>query len=460
MVEYPPADEHLVARRHEPPAALPTKDNTPPEDISIFGRTNFSSGFAAKRYVFGFKRADRLRHVYLIGKSGAGKTKLMEQLVRSDVFFGHGACVMDPSGDLVQSLLDFIPEERAEDVVVIDPTDRDCPVTMNPLGGLAAEERMPMTNELIEIVKKQFAWVWSPRVEQVLRMAILAVMDVPGGNLRSIALMLGEATEREKVIPQIKDEIVRHFWQVEFLKRTTGYEAAVIGPLLNKFSQILADPLTRHIFSQETNKIDFYQLMQERRIVLVNLAKRTLGDEVSAFLGSVLLARLKISAMRRMSLPEHMRYPFYLYVDEFQSVATKTFENLLTEGRRLGIPVTLANQSLWKIDDSLRVALFGNIGTLCSFQISADDAKIIQDEMTPIFEVRDLINLAEREVYVKMTIDGKRYDPFSAEVLAVTEPKHPSYAPHILEHSRARYCASRASVESRIASPATIGSQT
>ncbi len=450
MVDYPSPEEHLVARRHEPPAALPTKDGTPAEDISIFGRTNFSSGFAAKRYVFGIKRADRLRHIYLIGKSGAGKSKLMEQLIRSDVFFGHGVCVIDPSGDLVHSVMDFVPEDRVQDVVVIDPTDRDCPVTMNPIGGLTAEERMPMTNELIEIVKKQFAWVWSPRVEQVLRMATLAVLDLPGGNLRRIAMMLGETSERERIVPQIKDEIVRHFWQVEFPKRTTGYEAAVIGPLLNKFSQLLADPLTRHIFSQETNKIDFYQLMQERRIVLVNLAKRNLGDDVSAFLGAVLMARLKISAMRRMSLPEHMRYPFYLYVDEFQSVATKTFENLLMEGRRLGIAVTLANQSLWKLDDTLRVAIFGNIGTLVSFQISADDAKIIQDEMTPIFEVRDLINLAEREIYVKMTIDGRRYDPFSADVLAVTEPKHPSYAKKILEHSRARYCASRSDVEQTI----------
>ncbi|MBI4598781.1 type IV secretion system DNA-binding domain-containing protein [Candidatus Uhrbacteria bacterium] len=446
MVDYPAQPENLVARRHEPPAAIPTKENTPNEDLSLFGRTNFSSGYASKRYVFGIKRSDRLRHLYVIGKSGVGKTRLLELLIRSDVFFGHGMCVIDPHGDLIQSILEFVPEERQGDVVLINPGDREHPIAFNPIANVAEEDRFPVTNELIEIFKKQFGADWNPRIEHLLRFTTLAMIDYPGGTINGMASLLSSGRYRGKVIEHIKDGVVRRFWAIEFPEWSQRYDAEAVSPLLNKLGQLLADPLMRNIFGQQENKIDFYQFMQERKVVLVNLAKGLLGDDVSAFFGAMLVTKLKQSSMKRVKLPEHMRYPFYLYVDEFQNIATKTFENLLAEARKFGIAVTVANQNLSQIDHSLKASLFGNVASIITFQISAEDAKILQDELAPIFEYRDIINLGTREIYVKMTIDGKRFDPFSADVLAITPPKHESLAAAILERCRRDYATPRAAV--------------
>ncbi len=450
MIDYPDAQEYLVARRHEPPAAVPTRENTPAEDISLFGRTNFSSGIATKRYICGIKRADRLRHLYVIGKSGVGKTKLLELLIRADVFFGHGVCVIDPHGDLVQSILDFVPEDRLEDVVVINPGDREFPIAFNPIANVTDEDRFPVTNELIEIFKKQFGSDWSPRIEHLLRMTTLAMIDFPGGTINGMVSLLSSGRYRSKVIEHIKDSVVRRFWAIEFPEWSQRYDAEAVSPLLNKLGQLLADPLMRHIFGQKDNKIDFYTFMQERRIVLVNLSKGLLGDDVSSFFGAVLITKIKQSAMKRVRLASHMRYPFYLYVDEFQNIATKTFENLLAESRKFAIAVTVANQNLTQIEYSLKAALFGNVASIITFQVGADDAKILQDEMAPIFEMRDIINLGAREVYVKMTIDGKRYDPFSADILDVTDPKHASLSQKIIDLSHKTYCASRSQVKTEL----------
>ncbi len=446
MVDYPSQQEQFVARRHEPPAALPTKENTPAEEISLFGRTNFSSGIGVKRYLCGIKRKDRLRHLYIIGKSGVGKTKLQEQLIRADVFFGHGACIIDPHGDLIQSILDFIPEDRVEDVIVINPGDREFPIAFNPIAGVLEEDRFPVTNELIEIFKKQFGSDWSPRIEHLLRMTTLAMIDYPGGTINGMVHLLSSGRYRSKVIEHIKDAVVRRFWAIEFPEWSQRYDAEAVSPLLNKLGQLLADPLMRNIFGQKENKIDFYHFMQERKIVLVNLSKGLLGDDVSSFFGAVLITKIKQSAMKRIKLPAHLRFPFYLYVDEFQNIATKTFENMLAESRKFGIAVTVANQNLSQLEHSLRSALFGNVASIITFQIGAEDAKILEQELAPIFAHHDVINLGEREIYVKMTIDGKRYEPFSADVLTVTDPKHASFVKQIIDQSRKMYSKPRAEV--------------
>ncbi|HLD17931.1 MAG TPA: type IV secretion system DNA-binding domain-containing protein [Patescibacteria group bacterium] len=447
----PEIQENLVARRHEPPAALPTKDNTPVEEISLFGRTNFSSGYVVKRQIFGLKRQDRMRHLYVIGKSGVGKTKLLEQLIRADAFFGHGVCVIDPHGDLVQNILDFIPEHRLEDVMIINPGDREFPIAFNPIANVTEDDRFPVTNELIEIFKKQFGSDWNPRIEHLLRFTTLAMIDFPGGTINGMVSLLSSGRFRSRVIEHVKDSVVRRFWAIEFPEWSQRYDAEAVSPLLNKLGQLLADPLMRRIFGQQQNRVDFFDLMQQRRIVLVNLAKGLLGDDVSSFFGALVITKLKQSAMKRVTLPPHLRLPFYLYVDEFQNIATKTFENLLAEARKFGIAITVANQNLSQLDYSLKASLFGNVGSIITFQVGADDAKILQDELAPIFEFRDIINLGEREIYVKMTIEGKRYDPFSAEVLAVNDSKHPSYFEQILHRSRERCAMPRASVEAALA---------
>lgn len=449
-MDYPQTADQIVARRHEPPAALPTKDNTPAEEISLFGRSNFSSGISVKRQIFGIKRKDRTRHLYIIGKSGVGKTKLLELLIRADVFFDHGVCVLDPHGDLIQNIIDFVPEERIEDVVLINPGDREFPISFNPVANVAEEDRFPVTNEFIEIFKKQFGADWTPRVEHLLRMTTLATIDYPGGTINGMVALLASGRFRSKVIEHIKDGVIRRFWAIEFPEWSQRYDAEAVSPLLNKFGQLLADPLMRNIFGQKENKIDFYRFMQERKIVLVNLSKGLLGDDVSSFFGAVLITKIKQAALKRIKLPEHLRQPFYLYIDEFQYIATKTFENLLAESRKFGVAITMANQNLSQLSDSLRSVLFGNVGTTISFQTSADDAKILKDELAPIFDIQDVINLAAREIYVKMTIDGRRFDPFSADVLEVTPPRHEAMTEDIIEESREAYAKTRAEVAAEL----------
>ncbi|MDA1038645.1 MAG: type IV secretion system DNA-binding domain-containing protein [bacterium] len=442
--------ETFVARRHEPPDTLPTNQDTAPEDISLFGKTNYSSGYSSTRYVFGMKRKDRRRHLYVIGKSGVGKTKLLELLLRADIHFGYTVGIIDPHGDLINSMLEFIPENRIQDVCVIDPSDRDFPVAFNPIANVAEEDKHMVTDSIIEIFKKQFASDWSPRIEHLLRFASLAMIDYPDGTLNGVVSLLSSGPFRGKVIEHIKDSVVRRFWAIEFPEWSQRYDAEAVSPLLNKFGQLLTDPLMRNIFGQKNSKVDLYDIMQTKKILLVNLSKGLVGDEKSAFFGAVLITKLYQASMQRIRLPEEQRIPFYFYVDEFQNIATKTFENILAEARKFGFALTVANQNLSQLSASLRSSLFGNVASLVVFQISAEDAAIMANEMQPVFEVSDMINLSEREIYVKMTIDGRRWDPFSAEVLFVGDPKHRSFKEEIIKQSREKYATPRTEVEAEL----------
>ena len=442
--------ETFVARRHEPPDTIPTNEDTPPDEISLFGKTNYSSGYSSTRYVFGIKRKDRRRHLYVIGKSGVGKTKLLELLLRADIHFGYAVGIVDPHGDLINSMLEFIPENRIEDVCVIDPSDRDFPIAFNPIANVADQDKHMVTDSIIEIFKKQFASDWSPRIEHLLRFSCLAMIDYPEGTLNGIVSLLSSGPFRGKVIEHVKDSVVRRFWAIEFPEWSQRYDAEAVSPLLNKFGQLLIDPLMRNIFGQKTSKVDLYELMQKKRIILVNLSKGLVGDEKSAFFGAVLITKLYQAAMQRIRLPEKERIPFYFYVDEFQNIATKTFENILAEARKFGFALTVANQNLSQLSPSLRSSLFGNVASMVVFQISAEDATIMQDEMQPVFNVADMINLSEREVYVKMTIDGRRWDPFSADVLMVGDPKHRNFKKEIMDQSRRKYATPRVEVEAEL----------
>ena len=445
-----PEFEAFVARRHEPPETLPMRGGVPDQDISLFAQTNYSRGYASARYIFGIKRKDRRRHLYVIGKSGVGKTKLLEQLIRADIFYGLGVGVIDPHGDLINAIIEFIPENRINDVVVIDPADRDFPISFNPIANVAEEDKHMVTDSIIEIFKKQFASDWSPRIEHLLRFSTLAMIDYPKGTLNGMVSLLSSGPYRSKVIEHIKDHVVRRFWAIEFPEWSQRYDAEAVSPLLNKLGQLLADPLMRNIFGQQENKVDLYDIMQQKKILLVNLSKGRVGDEKSAFFGAVLVTKLYQASMQRIRLAEKDRLPFYLYVDEFQNIATRTFENILAEARKFGFCLTVANQNLSQLSPSLRSSLFGNVASIIVFQISAEDAEIMSNEMKPVFEVQDMINLSEREIYVKMTIDGRRWDPFSAEVLPVNAPKHATFAEKIMKQSREHYASPREAVERQL----------
>lgn len=425
-----------------PPFDLPIYGEINPEEACFFGRTNYESEFETKKYIFGIKRADRRRHMYIIGKSGVGKTKLLELLLRQDIFFGYGLCLMDPYGDIIENILDYIPENRIKDVVIVDPSDLNWPASFNPLKNVAPEMKHQAAQGLVDIVKKQFGANWTPRLEHIFRFVCLALLDYPDAAISGMVSMITDGNYRQKVIEHIKDEATKRFWAVEFAGWSEKFDTEAIIPLVNKLGQFLSNPLLRYIFSQRENKIDIGKIMDENKILLVNLSKGKLGEENSNFFGSMFIAKIYSAAMARASMKELKRKDFYLYVDEFQNVATDAFMNILSESRKYGLVLTIAHQYRAQLQPQILATIVGNVATTVVFRTGGDDALALEKEMTPVFKAKDMINLGIREFYIKMAIDGGVADPFSAETLKVLAPTHQSFKNKIIECSRQTYCKS------------------
>jgi type IV secretory pathway TraG/TraD family ATPase VirD4 len=419
-----------------PPPELPEYGKIKPEDVSFIGRTNYVAALEEKRYIFGIKREDRKRHLYIIGKSGVGKSKLQELMVRQDIAYGYGVCVVDPHGELIESILDFIPENRINDVCIIDPGDINFPVAFNPLLGIKPTFKHQFTQGLVERLQKQFGSTWSPRLEHVFRFTILALLDYPEATMEGMILMLTESSYRQKVIEQITDDMVKRFWMHEFNEWAQKFDSDAIIPLVGKLGQFVSDPMLRGIFGQSQNKIDLEKLMNNQKIILVNLAKGKIGDEKASFFGALFLLKLKQAGMARADLDKTLRQDFYLYMDEFQNVVTDTFENMLSESKKYGISLTLAHQYIAQLVPKVQQAVLNHVGSIIAFRLGGDDALKFKPEFAPVFDTKDLINLGVAEFYIKMTIDGESYDPFSAETLKVLAPTHPSYRDRIVDASR------------------------
>jgi len=425
-----------------PPPELPVYGKVDPKECSFFGRTNYEAALEEKKFIFGIKRKDRRRHMYIIGKSGVGKSKLLELLIRQDIAYGKGVCLIDPHGDLIDSILDFIPEERIDDVALIDPADTEFPVSFNPLLNVGPELKHQVTQGLIEVLEKQFGANWTPRLEHVFRFTCLALLDYPEATMRGMIFMLTDRNYRQKVVDYIEDDMVKRFWAIEFADWSEKFDTEAIIPLVNKLSQFLSNPLLRNIFGQKENKIDLEKIMNEQKILLINLAKGKLGEENSSFFGSMFITKIYQAGMARASMPEEERLDFYLYVDEFHNLVTSTFENIFAESRKYGLCITVAHQYLDQLLPSVLATVLGNTGTIVIFRVGGNDASRLIAEMTPIFSAEDMINLGVREFYIKMTIDGETFDPFSAETLSVLSPPHPSYKKEIIERSREKYAIS------------------
>lgn len=434
-----------------PPPDLPIYGRIDPKDISFFGRTNYESEFESKKFIFGLKRKDRRRHLYIVGKSGVGKTKLMELFLRQDVAYGHGLCLMDPHGDVIDSILDFMPEERIKDVVLIDPSDTQWPISFNPLLNVSPELKHQVTQGLIEVMQKQFGANWTPRLEHVFRFTCLALLDYPGATMRGMISMLTDRNYRQRVVEYIEDEMVKRFWAIEFADWSEKFDTDAIIPLVNKLGQFLSNPLLRYIFGQQENKIDIEKIMNEGKILLINLSKGKLGEENSSFFGSMFITKIFQAGMARANMDESKRRDFYLYVDEFQNVVTDTFINILTEARKYGICLTVAHQYRAQLSPQIQSTILGNVASMIIFRLGGDDAQFFEKEMTPIFKSKDMINLGMQEFFVKMTIDGETHDPFSAETLRVLPPTHHSFREKIIEHSRRNYCLFIEEVKKKIA---------
>jgi hypothetical protein len=425
-----------------PPPELPIYGSVKPEDCSFIGKTNYEAALQEQKYIFGVKRVDRRRHMYIVGKSGVGKSKLLELFVRQDIAYGHGLCFIDPHGDVIEDILPFIPENRIEDVVLIDPSDAKFPISFNPLANIDVNFKHQLTQGLIEVLEKQFGANWTPRLEHVFRFTCLALLDYPHGTMRGMISMLTDRNYRQLVVEYIQDDMVKRFWAIEFADWSEKYDTEAIIPLVNKLAQFLSDPMLRGIFGQEENKIDLEKMMNEKKIILINLSKGKLGEENSSFFGSMFITKLKQAGMARQSMPEKDRVDFYLYVDEFHNLMTETFENILSEARKFGMCLTVAHQYMGQLLPKVQQAVLGNTGTIIVFRVGGEDAVKLEPEMAPIFGAKDMVNLGVQNFYIKETIDGEAYDPFSAQTLKVMPPAHESFKDQIVAMSRAKYAVS------------------
>ena len=434
-----PRDKIRKIKYAPPPPELPIYGKVETKECSFFGRTNYEAALEEKKFIFGIKREDRPKHIYTVGKSGVGKSKLLELLIRQDIAYGHGVCLIDPHGDLIENILDFIPEQRIDDVILIDPADIDFPVSFNPLSNIDPALKHQVTQGLLEVLERQFGANWTPRLEHVFRFTCLALLDYPEATMRGMISMLTDRNYRQKVVDYIEDDMVKRFWAVEFADWSEKFDTDAIIPLVNKLSQFLSNPLLRNIFGQKENKVDLEKIMNEGKILLINLAKGKLGEENSSFFGSMFITKLYQAGMARASMKEEDRKNFYLYVDEFHNLVTTTFENLFTESRKYGLCITVAHQYIAQLLAQVLATVLGNIGTIVVFRVGGDDAAKLAAEMKPVFEAEDMINLGVQEFYIKMSIDGETFDPFSAETLNVLPAVHESYKDKIIEQSRKKY---------------------
>lgn len=416
-------------------------------DITYFGKTNFRG----QEHIFGIKRDDRRRHMYVIGKTGMGKTTLLENMIISDISAGNGLAVVDPHGDLAEEILNFIPPSRINDVIYFNPADIDYPIAFNVMEHVDPKYRHLVASGLIGVFKKIWADSWGPRLEYLLRNTILGLLEYPDSTLLGVPRMLIDEDYRKKVVSKISDPVVKTFWTDEFTKYSKQFMVEAISPIQNKVGQFLSSSLVRNIVSQPHSSIDMRDIMDNRKIFIINLAKGRIGEDYSALLGAMLITKIQLAAMGRVDTPEPERQDFYLYVDEFQNFATESFAGILSEARKYRLDLIVAHQYIGQLEETVRDAIFGNVGTIVSFRVGAADAEFLEKEFEPIFMMNDLVNLAKYDMYLKLMIDGVSGDAFSATSLPPIEITTKSDPEKIIKVSRERYTKKREVVEDKVA---------
>lgn len=432
----------------EPPAKLPiiTGNTAVDENISAFGLTNFRG----INHQFGMLRSDRSRHVYIIGQTGAGKSGLLQLFSLSDIFHNQGYAIIDPHGDLAIDNMRFIPGSRLQDVVYFNPADTAYPVGFNPLEVTNPEQKSNISSEVIGVLKRMFGESWGPRLEYILRYTILALLDRPSATMLDIAPMLTDKKFRKETLTYCKDTVVLQFWNVEFASWNDKFQAEAIAPVLNKVGAFTANPTIRNIIGQPKSTFNIRQIMDEGKILIVNLSKGLIGEDNAAILGSFLVTKIQLAAMSRSDIPNiEDRRPFYLYVDEFQNFATDSFATILSEARKYGLNLTVANQYIGQMTETVRDAVFGNVGTTISFRVSADDAPILAKQFEPQFEAGDLLQMHNRHFVISMVIRGEKAPAFSATTLKLPAEQIDNTG-RIIEYSRRHYSRPRAEVEAEI----------
>ncbi|OGF37780.1 hypothetical protein A2482_00950 [Candidatus Falkowbacteria bacterium RIFOXYC2_FULL_48_21] len=418
-------------------------------NIAPFAFTNFRD----QKRKFGIKSDDRRRHMYIIGKTGMGKSVLIENMVYSDIVSGNGACIVDPHGDSAELLVDCIPSNRINDVIYFNPADLENPIAFNVLEKVDSKYRHLVASGLVGVFKKIWADSWGPRLEYILRNTILALLDYPDSTLLGVNRMLVDKDYRKKVIAKVQDPVVKMFWQDEFSKYNEKFLTEAIAPIQNKIGQFLSTSLIRNIVGQVKSTINIRNIMDEGKILILNLSKGRIGEDSSALLGAMIITKIQLAAMSRVDIPEKDRRDFYLYVDEFQNFATESFANILSEARKYHLCLTIGHQYIGQLEVGgnmvVRDAIFGNVGTLIVFRVGAADAEFLVREFSPKFTEEDLVNLPKYNIYLKLMIDGVSSDPFSATTLPPISQKTNS-TDTVVKCTRERYTKTRDVVEDKI----------
>ncbi|MBI2415773.1 MAG: type IV secretion system DNA-binding domain-containing protein [Candidatus Kerfeldbacteria bacterium] len=415
------------------------------EHITVFAATNFRN----QRRNFGIKVDDRRRHMYLVGKTGMGKSTVIENTIINDIRAGHGVALVDPHGDLAEKVLRYIPTSRVNDVIYFNPADINYPVAFNILESVGPEYKHLVAYGLVGVFKKIWADSWGPRMEYILTNTILALLDYPGSSLLGVMRMLVDKAYRKKVVSKVTDPVVKTFWTDEFANYSEKFRSEAIAPIQNKVGQFLASSIIRNIVGQSKSTIEMREIMDNQKILIMNLSKGRVGEESSALLGAMMITKLQIAAMSRVDIPEEDRKDFYLYVDEFQNFATDSFAGILSEARKYRLCLIMAHQYLEQLGDVVKAAVFGNVGTIVVFRVGATDATEMEPEFAPQFTAQDLVNLKKYTFCLRLMIDGVATEPFSGIGLPPVTGETDVFD-KIIRVSRERYARPRAMVEERI----------
>lgn len=422
-------------------------------EITYFAETNYRDN----KKIFGIKQRDRRQHMYILGKSGVGKSVFISNLAYQDIQNGHGLAIVDPHGDLVEEIISSIPEERLDDVVYFNPSDPDFHVGFNMLEVSGDRQKHLVASGIMGIFTKIWANAWSSRMEYILNNSILALLDTPGTTLLGIPRLLVDKDYRSNIIKNIKDPVVRTFWVHEYESWQDRYRSEAIAPIQNKVGQFLSTALVRNIVGQQKSTIDVSEIMNSGKIFLVNLSKGRIGEDNSALLGGMMITRLQLAAMERVDILEDDRKDFYLYVDEFQNFVTESFASILSEARKYRLNLTVAHQYIAQLNEqdttAVRDAVFGNVGTMVVFRVGAADADFIETEFMPEFTPEDFVSLPNYHIYLKLMVDGMTTRPFSAKTIAPLAKfeRDPQKEQRMIQHSRELYMRPRAEVEQEIA---------
>jgi CxxC-x17-CxxC domain-containing protein len=421
------------------------------KDITYIAQTNFREA----NQKFGIRRPDRRQHMYVIGKTGTGKTQFLKNMALQDVENGEGLAVIDPHGEFVEEILESIPRHRMKDVVYFNPADMEYPVSFNIMDVQDPRYKHLIASGLIGIFTKIWANVWSARMEYILANSILALLDTPGTTLLGIPRMLVDRDYRQKIINNLQDPVVKSFWINEYEEWESRYRNEAIAPVQNKVGQFLNVSFVRNIVGQAKNTIDIEEIMNTGKILLVNVSKGRIGEDNSAILGAMIITKIQLSAMERVRIPEADRRDFYLYVDEFQNFATDSFRNILSEARKYRLNLIMAHQYIGQLvienNTAVRDAVFGNVGTEVSFRVGAEDAEFLEKEFTPEFLQDDFVRLANRDIYIKLMISGITSRPFSAKTITIpTIVRDDKKRNDLINFTREKYARSKQAVEDEI----------